>query len=213
MASARTRRQPTASAAAVLLAASIAAAGCTTIGRRYGEPIAVDPAQLREGTTTVSEVIALLGPPARISPVPGGLAMLYEYIDARENQLGINLELLGLDWFKLAAGRGAAEREEWLMVFDEHALLRSQEYRAWREDTGRGFGFQLFFVAMPTVDSKHLWESPEQFSWGRRALEPLTVTLNEGQSVTSGTHGIEARGTPDSAGQRTLEAQKKRRRR
>lgn len=213
MGSARTRSRTRASAAAALLLAGAVVAGCTTIGRRYGEPIAADPAQLREGTTTVSEVIALLGPPARISPVPGGLAMLYEHIDASENQLGINLEILGLDLFKIAAGRGAAEREEWLMVFDEDALLRSHEYRAWREDTGRGFGFQLFFVAMPTVDSKHLWESPEQFTWGRRSLEPLTVTLNEGQSVTSGTRGIEARGTPDSAGQRTLEAQKKRRRR
>jgi hypothetical protein len=66
---------------------------------------------------------------------------------------------------------------------------------------------------MPTVDSKHLWEGPEQFTWGRRALEPLTVTLNEGNSVTSGTHGIEMRGTPDSVGQRTLESQHKRRRR
>lgn len=213
MGSATNRRRARVSGAVALLLAGVVIAGCTTIGRRYGEPIADDSARLREGTTTLSEAIALLGPPARISPVPGGLAMLYEYIDARENQLGVNLELIGLNWFKIAAGRGAAEREELLMVFDEDALLRSREYRAWHENTGRGFGFQLFFVAMPTVDSKHLWESPEQFTWGRRSLEPLAVTLNEGQSVTSGTRGIEARGTPDSAGQRTLEAQKKRRRR
>jgi hypothetical protein len=37
--------------------------------------------------------------------------------------------------------------------------------------------------------------------------------LNAGQSVTSGAHGIEMRGTPDSVGQRTLEENKKRRRR
>lgn len=66
---------------------------------------------------------------------------------------------------------------------------------------------------MPTVDTKHLWEAPEQFAWGRQALEPLAATLNVGQSVSSGTHGIEMRGTPDSVGQRTLEMQKKRRRR
>jgi hypothetical protein len=213
MASARHRRRLRASAAAVLLLASVAAAGCTTIGRRYGEPVAPQLANLREGATTVSEAIAGLGPPARLSPVPGGLAMLYEYVDGTENQLGINLELVGLDWFKVAIGRGSAEREELLLLFDEDAVLRSREYRAWQEKTGNGFGFQLFFVAMPTVDSKHLWESPEQFTWGRRALEPLTVTLNEGNSVTSGTHGIEVRGTPDSAGQRTLESQRKRRRR
>jgi hypothetical protein len=213
MASARHRSRPRASAAAVLLLASVAAAGCTTIGRRYGEPVAPQLATLREGATTLSEAIAGLGPPARLSPVPGGLAMLYEYVDGTERQLGINLEVVGLDWFKVAIGRGSAEREELLLLFDEDAVLRSREYRAWQEKTGNGFGFQLFFVAMPTVDSKHLWEGPEQFAWGRRALEPLTVTLNEGNSVTSGTQGIEMRGTPDSAGQRTLESQHKRRRR
>ena len=213
MASARHRRPLRASAAAVLLLAAVAAAGCTTIGRRYGEPISSQRSTLREGATTLSDVIATLGPPARLSPVPGGVAMLYEFIDAREDQLGINLEFVRLDWFKIAIGRGSAEREELLLLFDQDAVLRNSEYSAWHESTGRGFGFQLFFVAVPTVDSKHLWESPEQFTWGRRSLEPLTATLNEGNSVSSGTRGIEMRGTPDSAGQRTLEAQRKRRRR
>ena len=211
MASARHHRYLNASAVVVLLLA-LGAAGCTTIGRRYGEPIPPGALAMDVGRTTVHEVVAALGPPARMSPLPGGVAMLYEHVDGVERQLGINLELVGLDWFKVAIGRGSAEREELLLLFDEDAVLRSQQHRAWRENTGNGFGFQLFFVAMPTVDSKHLWESPEQFTWGRRALEPLTVTLNEGNSVTSGTRGIEARGTPDSAGQRTLESQRKRRR-
>jgi hypothetical protein len=204
---------PSTSASAVLLLSAVAAAGCTTIGRRYGEPVSPLLPTLRDGATTLSDAIATLGPPARMSPVPGGVAMLYEFVDGTENQLGINLELVGLEWFKFAIGRGSAEREELLLLFDDDAVLRSSDYRAWREKTGNGFGFQLFFVALPTVDSKHLWESPEQFTWGRRALEPLTVTLNEGNSVTSGTHGIEMRGTPDSVGQRTLESQHKRRRR
>ena len=148
-----------------------------------------------------------------MSALPDGLAMLYEYIDASERQLGINLELIGLDWFKLAFGRGAADRQALLLIFDQDGTLRAREYKAWHENIGRGLGFQIFFVAMPTVDSKHLWESPEQFTWGRQALDPLTVALNAGSSVTSGSHGIEMRGTPDSVGQRTLEAQKKRRRR
>lgn len=213
MASATNSSRRIASLLVALLLASAVASGCTTLGRRYGEPVSPNLQTLSEGTTTVSEVIAVFGPPARLSASPGGLVMLYEHIDGSEDQLGINLEVLGLDWFKVAIGRGSAAREALLLQFDEGGVLRSRVYRAWQEDTGRGFGFQLFFVALPTVDSKHLWESPEQFAWGRRSLEPLTVTLNEGQSVTSGTHGIEMRGTPDSAGQRTLELQRKRRRR
>ena len=201
------------SAAALLVLASLASAGCTTIGRRVGVPIPEPTAHLEEGVTQVSDVVDRFGPPARMSALPDGLAMLYEYIDATENQLGINLELIGLDWFKLAFGRGAADRQALLLVFDQDGTLRAREYKSWRENIGRGFGFQIFFVAMPTVDSKHLWESPEQFTWGKQSLEPLMTVLNLGNGVTSGAHGIEMRGTPDSVGQRTLEAQRKRRRR
>jgi hypothetical protein len=213
MGSATNRRRIHASLAVLLVLAGLASAGCTTIGRRVGVPIPAPTADLEEGVTRVSDVVDLLGPPARMSALPDGLAMLYEYIDASERQLGINLELIGLDWFKLAFGRGAADRQALLLVFDRDGTLRAREYKAWHENIGRGLGFQIFFVAMPTVDSKHLWESPEQFTWGRQALDPLTVALNVGSSVTSGSHGIEMRGTPDSVGQRTLEAQKKRRRR
>jgi len=215
MASAATSRPATASAAAALLlfAAVSVGSGCTVLNRQVGEPIPADLPDLRDGVTTTSQVIRMLGPPARMSPVPGGVVMLYEYIDATEKQFGINLEFIGLDWFKVATGRGTAEQQALLLLFDDAGVLRSRDYQAWSENVGRGFGFQLFFVAMPTVDTKHLWEAPEQFTWGRRSLDPLAAMLNVHQSVNSGTHGIEMRGTPDSVGQRTLEMEKKRRRR
>jgi len=214
MASAVTSRPVTTSRAATLLlfAAMSVGGGCTVLNRQAGEPIPTEMPGLQEGAATTAEVLRALGPPSRMSPVPGGLAMLYEYIDATERQFGINLEFIGLDWFKVAIGRGTAEQQALLLVFDDGGVLRARDYQAWTEKIGSGFGFQLFFVAMPTVDTKHLWEAPEQFVWGGGALEPLAVTLNAGQSVTRGTQGIEMRGTPDSAGQRTLEMQKKRRR-
>ncbi len=193
-------------------AASLAGTGCTIIGRRYGEPIDEAPG-LEEGRATAADAGRMLGPPARMSALPGGMVMVYEYIDATEKQIGINLELIKLDWFKFAFGRGAAERQALLLLFDDDGVLRARDYQSWSEPLGRGLGFQLFFVAMPTVDTRHRWEAPEQFSWGRRSLDPLMATLNAGQSIASGTHGIELRGTPDSVGQRTLEAQRKRGRR
>jgi len=196
----------------LLFAAVSVGSGCTVLNRQAGEPIPPEMPGLQEGTATTSDVLRVLGPPSRMSPVPGGVAMLYEYIDATEKQFGINLEFIGLDWFKAAIGRGTAEQQALLLVFDERGVLRAQDYQAWTEKVGSGFGFQLFFVAMPTVDMKHLWEAPEQLTWGRGALEPLAVTLNAGQSVTRGTQGIEMRGTPSSVGQRTLESQRKRRR-
>jgi hypothetical protein len=190
---------------AMLFLIVLSGTACTTIGKQIGEPIAVDRVQLLEGSTSVFQVVDTLGPPHHISALPGGSVMVYEYIDATERQFGLNLDFLGLDWFKMSFGRAKAKRQVLLLLFDDDGLLRAQDYRDWTEDLGNGFGFQLFFVAVPTVDTRHLNAKPEQLSWGRAALEPLPVTLNTGQSLMSGSNGMEMRGTPDSVGQRTLE--------
>ena len=72
---------------------------------------------------------------------------------------------------------------------------------------------QILFAVVPTVDTRHLGALPEQHGWGQLALQPLPVVLNAGQSVTSGAHGLELRGTPAGAGQHTLEMETKIRRR
>jgi hypothetical protein len=190
---------------ATLILISLAGAGCTTIGKQIGEPILIGQVQLQEGVTNVFQVIDVLGPPHHMSALPGGSVMVYEYINAVERQFGVNMDFLGLEWFKTSFGRAKAKRQVLLLLFDDDGFLRAQDYRDWTEDLGNGFGFQLFFVAVPTVDTRHLNAKPEQLSWGRAALEPLPVTLNTGQSLMSGSHGIEMRGTPDSVGQRSLE--------
>ena len=205
MDSAKRKSRLRGSVAALLVLVSLTGSGCTTIRNRYGKPIDVSHAKLEEGATDVGQVVERLGPPIHLSALPGGLVMVYEYLDITERQLGINLNFIGLDWFKVAFGRGRAMREALVLVFDDAGSLRTKEYRSWAEDIGKGFGFQLFFAALPTVDKRHLIGPPEQLGWGRAALGPLPVTLNAGQSVDSGSHGIEMRGTPSSLGQRTLE--------
>ena len=179
--------------------------GCTILGKQISKPIPVEQAGLKENITHVQQIVALLGPPTHMSALPHGFIMVYEYVDAAEQQFGINLEFIGLNWFKMSFGRASANHESLVLVFDDTGLLQVQEYDKWAEDLGKGFGFQLFFVAMPTVNTRHLDTSPGQLSWGRAALQPLPITLNTAQSMDSGSHGIELRGTPDSVGQRTLE--------
>lgn len=194
---------------AMLVVTGLAGSGCTILGRRYGEPIAEADWRLQEGTTTAAEAVRDLGPPVRMSALPGGFAMLYEFIDARERQLGINLDFVGIDWFKIATGRGLADRQALLLVFDDMGVLRARDYQSWTEPVGKGLALQFLIVAMPTVDTRHLWETSEQHFWGRGSLEPLPVVLNAGQSIVAGSHGLEMRGTPRSAGQRTLEGEDK----
>jgi hypothetical protein len=190
---------------ATLLLISLAGAGCTTIGKQIGEPIPVEQVQLQEGVTNVFQIIDVLGPPHHMSALPDGSVMVYEYINAAERQFGVNMDFLGLEWFKTSFGRAKAKRQVLLLLFDDDGLLRAQDFQDWTQDLGQGFGFQLFFVALPTVDTRYLNAKPEQLLWGRAALEPLPVTLNTGQSLVSGGKGIEMRGTPDSVGQHTLE--------
>jgi hypothetical protein len=197
----------------LLVMTSLAGSGCTILGRRHGEPIAESDLRLQEGVTTAAEAVRGLGPPARMSALPGGFAMLYEYINAEERQLGINLDFIGIDWFKMATGRGLAKRQTLLLVFDDGGTLRASDFQAWTEPVGKGLALQFLFIAMPTVDTRHLWETSEQHLWGRGELEPLSVTLNAGQSIVTGSHGLEMRGTPRAAGQRTLEGEERSRRR
>jgi hypothetical protein len=205
MDSAKRKSSHLVSVAALLVLGWLTGSGCTIIGSRYGEPIEVAHFRLKEGVTDVGQVVEWFGPPTHLSALPGGLVMVYEYLDITERQLGINLNLIGLDWFKVASGRGMAKREALVLVFDDAGSLRAKEFRRWTEDIGKGIGFQLFFAVLPTVDKRHLSGLPEQFGWGRAMLRPLPVTLNAGQSVDSGSHGVEIRGTPVSVGQRTLE--------
>jgi len=189
--------------------ASLAGSGCTILQNRYGEPVDVPNAGLEEGATNICQIVERLGPPTHLSAVPGGMAMVYEHLDVTERQLGINLEFIGLDWFKVALGRGSARREALVLVVDDAGSLRTKQFRRWVEDMGKGFGFQFFFAAMPTVDTRSLSGAAEQLGWGRAALGSLPVTLNAAQSLDSGSHGVELRGTPGSVGQRTLEMRSK----
>jgi len=183
----------------------LAGSGCTILGKRYGEPIDVENAGLEEGATSVGRIIEQLGPPTHLSALPGGMVMVYEYVDVTEHQLGISLDVVALDWFKVALGNGSANREALVLVVDDSGLLRTKEFSRWKEDVGKGVGFQFFFQVVPTVDTRHLTGGAEQLGWGRELLRSLPVTLNAAQSLDSGIHGVEMRGSPTSVGQRTLE--------
>lgn len=188
-------------------------AGCTLLERQIGEPLTASDVEFEEGQATLGQVVAALGPPSGMSALPDGVVALYEHLDLKERQFGINLEFTGLELFKLSLGRAQAAREALLLVFDADGVLRAREDRAWTEDVGRGLGFQLIFVLLPTVDSRHLVGSPQHHEWGRLALEPLPVSLNVQNSFVGGVHGLELRGTPTGAGQHTLEMDDRKRRR
>ncbi len=191
---------------------ALLAADCTTLGKRVGEPVPDAIDRVTIGTTSDRQVVADLGPPTRMSALPDGMVMIYEYLDGTERQIGINLDFIALDFLKIAVGRGVARREVLVLKFDKSGNVQGKALRRWTDDVGRGGAVQLFFVAIPTVDSSYLKEPSTQHDWGQRMLRPLPATLNSAQDMASGEHGVELLGTPEGAGQRTLEEDVKRRR-
>jgi hypothetical protein len=116
------------------------------------------------GQTTESDIIKALGPPSQVVRLRDQtvfyylmehregkgailllcnwvLVMVYEYVDVTEQQIGINLNFIGLDWFKVAFGRGLAMREALVLAVDDDGSQRTKEFGSWTEDIGRASGF------------------------------------------------------------------------
>jgi hypothetical protein len=188
-------------------------AGCSVLKKEIG--VAVDPAEIGflEGETHYRAILDQLGPPAKVSALPEGLAFLYEYARTDEKQIAIGLgelvvinEILGL--FKLSGGRGIADRQAFLLTFDDKGILKSQRFNEYRENLGTGGAIQIFLTVAPLIDSSFLEDEIGPPEWGKTLLRPLPETLNVRQSLDTGDHGLEQEGTTTAVGQHTLELQR-----
>lgn len=182
--------------------------GCSTLHLEIGQPIDADlAASFEPGRTRRAEVLAGLGPPLALCSHQGGVAFLYEYVDLREKQLGLGLDIVGtllavpqLAWFKASFGNSGSDRRAALFVFDAGGLLVDASFGSWGEVFGSGGGLQLFISVEQVVDSRSLRELPRGLSWGRELLAPLPETLNQSQRAD-----LELRGGAHWAGQDALE--------
>ncbi len=196
-------------ATALLLMAN----GCTTLRSEMGTPLPPHARQLPE-RARLGEVLTALGPPTQMSALGHDLVFLYEYVDVRENQIGLSLNFnwLGMpqfNWlklFKLTLGRARVDRQVAQLIFDEHGVLRSQRFDARADDLGGGWGLQFLVAAVRVVDTGELEVQPYQHKWGAQLLEGrLPVMLNAQYSLRTGRSGVEQLGTGSGAGQHTLE--------
>jgi hypothetical protein len=198
--------------AAVVLAAAVLAiaTGCSQFSLQRGTPIDTSGIALENGETHFGAVLDQLGPPERMTSLPGGFALLYEYISTNEDQIGLSIpdtNVRAIDWlgfFKIVRGTASAKRETAVFTFDDAGLLRGYRREAWRERLGNGWGVQPLFAVLEVVDASRLEVPPTQHVWGRRALDPLPESLNQGSDPDTGAGGLEQTGTAARVGQRTL---------
>jgi len=186
----------------------LALPSCSALRLEINGAFAAAPcAGFEEGRTRRAEVLAALGPPTDLAACEDGVAFLYERVVLDEQQLGISFKTVGallgmppLGLIKLSFGRSGARREVALLVFDADGVLSAVETGRWEEVFGRGGSLQAIVAVDQVVDLGTLRGLPHGLTWGREQLEPLPEALNQMHRPD-----LELRGTPDKAGQRSLE--------
>lgn len=189
----------------LLLPFLVIASGCSVIRKEIGEPLPVGSEALSR-TRDYHEVLDVLGPPHSLNQSEHGMTFLYEQVDLTEKQVGISLGVGDVSLFKLVVAREIADRQVLVITFDADGLTRSVGYREWSEVAATGAALQLIVVVAGVAGAGELTEPPPAHQWGFGLLEAdLPRLLNRGNSPETGNAGVEQKGTPTNAGQRTLE--------
>lgn len=181
--------------------------GCSYLTKKMDTPIDSSVTELANVKTHYYEILDELGPPAYISSVADGFAFQYETLQIDEQQFGISANIDIFRWFKLAYGRASVKSEVHTFVFNNNGYVQAYGKQHIKDDAGKGISYQFIVKFTQVVDTSYLEKPSAQNNWGFALLQPLPVALNREQSMDSGTHGLEQRGTPMAVGQRTLEIQ------
>ena len=188
-----------------LTSLALAATGCSHLTSDVGRPLPDKPASLTVGESRLHDVLQTVGPPSKISAAAGGFAMLYEYNGVDEKQLGLNMSLPVLRWFKFVGARSWLDHRSWVLTFDTNDVLRGWGEERWRTVLGTGGGAQILVTVSSLVDSSQVRRPAPQHEWGKGCLVPLPKALNYAQSMDIGSFGFEQTLAPTAVGQRTLE--------
>ena len=187
----------------LLLATLCFVSGCTSWAYDIGEPLSA--AQQPAADAPLREVLEQLGPPQRISALPGGYAMAWEHWVVKELTLGLSLGPLGADLLAIDWGSAQVSGEFLMLTFNSQHRMVDSSFTRWDENAGGGTALQPSLGIVDVVDVSDLVGVMPQHRWGATSLQRLPRSLNSGSSPDSGESGLEQRGTPLGAGQRTLE--------
>jgi hypothetical protein len=190
-------------AAAGLL--SMALSGCAVIRKEYGRPVP-ETGRFVDGQTHYRDVLEELGPPAKLSAMDEGMVFLYERAALTEKQLGIDIDYEKIPILKIVFARGKVEGETATLLFDGEGTLISHDWETWNRDLGKGQSVQLFISVMSVTSPGGYDQAPVNNFWGAQLLTSrLPNALNRGSNLDTGQSGVEVKGTPDGAGQHSLE--------
>lgn len=191
----------------VFIVSLINLTGCTSITKHIDKPLGSSPTELAKAQIHYYKILDELGPPAYISSLSDGFAFQYETLQIDELQFGLSADIDFFRWFKLAYGNAEVERDVHVFIFNKEGYVQAYGNKQIKDDAGKGISYQFIVKVAQVVDTKYLEQPFAQHNWGFSLLKPLPVGMNREQSLDSGAHGLEQRGTPTAVGQRTLELQ------
>lgn len=181
-------------------------AGCSSLYKTVDPGIVLEQCAFEAETAHYHEVLDELGPPARLSEISGGFVFIYEKLVFDEQQIGFSGQKGWLQLLKMSFAGTDLKRNSYLLRFDSDGTLVAAGTLETKEDLGAGGALQALFSINQIVDtSAYEDDAFDSINWGVSLLDPLPLILNDRQSLTSGSAGLEQSGTTTKIGQHTLE--------
>lgn len=181
-------------------------AGCSSLYKTVDPGIVLEQCTFEAETAHYHEVLDELGPPARLSAISGGFVFIYEKLVFDEQQIGFSGQKGWLQLLKMSFAGTDLKRNSYLLRFDSDGTLIAAGTLETKEDLGAGGALQALFSINQIVDtSAYEDDAFDSINWGVSLLDPLPLILNDRQSLTSGSAGLEQSGTTTKIGQHTLE--------
>lgn len=156
-------------------------------------------------TYTLADALSDFGPPQRLSAIPGGYVLAWEYWHIRQEKLGISLSPIGVEFLSIDWGDAQTQGDFLVLGFHVDHEMRNVGYGRWNSSVGGGQGIQPLFGVVDVVDVDDLTSAMPQHNWGGFGLNELPVALNIDNHLDTGGNGIQQRGTTSAVGQHSLE--------
>src|SRR5262245_9952905 len=168
---------------------------CTRIHISNDKEIDAAQTHLIQHNTTYADVLAALGPPAKVTALPSGFAFLYESTQVLQRGIALSFYFI-----RVSVTKGDRLLDSYVVVFDERGLVVGHEKLTKSVPLSVAFAVSIPIGGPP----RELSAAAPQHQWGMSLLNLLPQTLNAANDIDVGMHGLEQRGTPRTVGQRTL---------
>ncbi len=181
-------------------------AGCSSLHTKVDPGISREQCDFEEGAAHYHEVLDDLGPPARLSAIPGGFVFIYEALVVDEKQFGLSGQAGWWQLLKVSFAGTDLIRASYMLRFDADGDLVAAGILQSKEDLGSGGALQSLFSVQQIVDtSTYEDDARDAVNWGAGLLDPFAQALNSAQNLNTGASGLEQSGTTTKVGQHSLE--------